>query len=113
MGIDYGAIGQRVQRRRKALGKTQDYLAEALMVSVGYISQIERGVTRVNLETLAKIAQVLGCEITDLLSGVSTPRESYMLGELENLVRRMSPGQRRMLAQIADILLTEEEKMKK
>ena len=46
MNVDYGAIGQRIKQVRRSRDMTQERLAEALSVSVGYISQIERGVTR-------------------------------------------------------------------
>ena len=44
MNVDYGAIGQRIKQVRRSRDMTQERLAEALSVSVGYISQIERGV---------------------------------------------------------------------
>ena len=45
MNVDYGAIGRRIKQVRRSRDMTQERLAEALSVSVGYISQIERGVT--------------------------------------------------------------------
>ena len=47
---------------------TQERLAEALSVSVGYISQIERGVTKINLDTLAAVAAHLNCELSELVT---------------------------------------------
>ena len=38
MNIDYSAIGRRIKDRRKAQGMTQERLAEAMGVSVGYVS---------------------------------------------------------------------------
>ena len=46
MHVDYKLIGGRIKERRKARGMTQEQLAEALSVTVGYVSQMERGVTR-------------------------------------------------------------------
>ena len=62
MNVDYGAIGQRIKQVRRSRDMTQERLAEALSVSVGYISQIERGVTKINLDTLAAVAAHLNCE---------------------------------------------------
>ena len=42
MVIDYKIIGQRIKNARKAIGMTQEVLAEKADVTVGYISQIER-----------------------------------------------------------------------
>ena len=42
MNVDYGAIGQRIKQVRRSRDMTQERLAEALSVSVGYISQIDQ-----------------------------------------------------------------------
>lgn len=68
MAIDFKLIGRRIQEKRKNCGKTQQDLAADLYVSAGYISQIERGITKVNLETLSDIADILKCDIADFLS---------------------------------------------
>ena len=43
MGIDFYAIGQRIQKKRKSQNRTQENLAEAISVTVEYVNQIERG----------------------------------------------------------------------
>lgn len=63
MNIDYKLIGRRIQQIRKEKGLTQDNLSEKINVTVGYISQIERGITKINLDTLAQIATILECDI--------------------------------------------------
>ena len=107
MDVDYRAIGRRIKMRRKAAGKTQDKLAEALSVSVGYISQLERGVTKINLETLYRIARILDCRPIDLLSDLpretssKKPEEEELESELQKLCRQMSPARRRLLLAVA------------
>ena len=105
MNVDYPAIGRRIKARRKAQRKTQENLAEALQVSVGYISQLERGVTKVNLDTLAEIAVELGCDLSELVTGVTGPHERYLDWELAERCRRMTPRQRQMLLELADPVL--------
>ena len=80
--MDYSAIGQRIKRSRRARGMTQEHLAEALTVSVGYISQIERGVTKISLDTLAAVATRLECELAELVTGVAVSQEHYLDREL-------------------------------
>ena len=104
MRVDYSSIGRRIKARRKELKKTQENLAEALMVSVGYISQIERGVTRISLDTLAEIAAQLNCDLPELVSGVAMRREEYLDRELGALYAHMGPRQRKMLLEIAEIV---------
>ncbi|UQT49010.1 helix-turn-helix transcriptional regulator [Flavonifractor plautii] len=98
MNVDYGAIGQRIKQVRRSRDMTQERLAEALSVSVGYISQIERGVTKINLDTLAAVAAHLNCELSELVTGVSVLQGRYLEGELAQLVDQMDGRQRKMLS---------------
>ena len=50
MRIDYKLIGNRIKTERKKSGITQEVLAEMLDVTVGYVSQVERGITKISLE---------------------------------------------------------------
>ncbi len=43
MAIDYKLLGERIKMQRLSKGTTQEYFAEHMNVSVGYISQMERG----------------------------------------------------------------------
>ena len=103
MNVDYGAIGQRIKQVRRSRDMTQERLAEALSVSVGYISQIERGVTKINLDTLAH----LNCELSELVTGVSVLQGRYLEGELAQLVDQMDGRQRKMLLEVAKLILAE------
>lgn len=105
MNVDYSAIGQRVKACRKTRGMTQEQLSEALSVSVGYISQIERGVTRVSLDTLCAIAGHLGCDPGVLVSGAAFAQEQYLDRDLALYVGRMDPRQKRMLLDMARLIL--------
>ena len=53
MSIDYKLIGKRIKTKRQHIGLTQEKMAEHLLVSVGYVSQIERGISKPNLEMLS------------------------------------------------------------
>ena len=46
MSVDYRSIGGRIKQRRRATGMTQEQLAERLFVTVGYVSQLERGISK-------------------------------------------------------------------
>lgn len=105
MNVDYPAIGRRIKARRKAQQKTQEILAEALGVSVGYISQIERGVTKVNLDTLAEISLELGCGLSELVEGVTESQSCYLERELAERWQRMTARQKQMLLELADTVI--------
>lgn len=73
-----GALGERVRRRRKALGLTAKDLAHAAQVSPSYISQLEHGKQdRPSLDVLGALAGALGMPTSELLGEplavVSTP----------------------------------------
>ena len=106
MNVDYTAIGQRIKQVRRSRGMTQERLAEALSVSVGYVSQIERGVTKISLDTLAAVATQLNCELSELVTGVSVAQGRYLDRELAELIGRMNGRQRKLLLEIAQLLLT-------
>lgn len=56
-------IGKGIKARRKTLRVTQPQLAELAGVSVNTLYKIERGQANPTLETLEKIAGILGMEL--------------------------------------------------
>lgn len=56
-------IGNSIKARRRALRVTQQHLAELAGVSVNTLYKIERGQANPTLETLNRIADVLGMEL--------------------------------------------------
>ncbi len=71
--IDPAELGQRVRAARIAKGMTQTDLA-GTEVSVGYVSRIEAGQRRPNLQVLSDMCSRLGTPVEQLLMGV-TPQE--------------------------------------
>ncbi|MDR2837335.1 MAG: helix-turn-helix domain-containing protein [Azonexus sp.] len=57
-----------IQRRRKALGLSQEALALTAEVDRTYVSQIERGIGNPSLLVLCKLCDVLDVELTGVLS---------------------------------------------
>ncbi|MDE6663295.1 MAG: helix-turn-helix domain-containing protein [Lachnospiraceae bacterium] len=68
MGIDYIKLGKNIKYCRKQKNITQEQLAEALDLSTGFVSQIERGVGRMSLDTLINICDFLECSAGDIIS---------------------------------------------
>jgi transcriptional regulator with XRE-family HTH domain len=60
-------VGDRVRSIRKALDMSLDTLARASDRSIGYISQIERGLSSPTVRDVAVFARVLGVPFVDLL----------------------------------------------
>ncbi len=58
------AFGERIKNRRKELEITQPHLAELANVSTNTLYKLERGQGNPSLVVLAKLAEVLGMELT-------------------------------------------------
>ena len=68
MYFDQEAFGKRLKELRNIKGMTQEELAEACDLSVGYVSQIEAPNCFFcpSLKTLFKISEVLGTTVSKL-----------------------------------------------
>lgn len=97
MAIDFKLIGDRIKKRRKACGKTQEDLAADIYVSAGYISQIERGITKVNLETLSEIADILECDIADFISMSNLHSTDSLKNDFSIIYNKLNIEERNML----------------
>lgn len=106
MVIDYNAIGVRIRDIRMERGVTQAKLAELLNVSPEYVSRLERARTKLSLTTLAKIAGLLDVSLTYLLEGTSQVGNDYKLAEFSALLPAMPPNKRKLLYDIAQLLLS-------
>ena len=62
-------IGNQVREMRKAKGMTLQQLADRVGRSVGYISQVERGISSVDIQNLHEIASALGVGINWFFQG--------------------------------------------
>lgn len=100
MAIDYKILGKRIKAQRMAKGTTQEHFAEHLDVSVGYISQMERGITKISLDRLASISDYLECEMSYLLEGVNSGSEDYLDKDFNNLYRRLSSYEKKILTSL-------------
>ncbi|MBR3954162.1 MAG: helix-turn-helix transcriptional regulator [Clostridia bacterium] len=105
MSIDYKLIGSRIKQKRKEAGKTQEWLAEQLDVTVGYVSQVERGVTKISLDTLANISGCLATDIAFFVSGSATADTAYMQSELQKNFDCLTPKQKRLLLDCMELVI--------
>lgn len=104
MLVDYPAIGQRIKRARKSKGYTQEKLAEKLGVSIVYVSQIENGKTKLNLEMLMRLAGLLDADPGSILTGTLYEAENAYPGELAFLLRECPPDKQKLIAEIIKVM---------
>ena len=69
------AFGAAVRRLRVERGDSQEGFAYAAAISRTYMSEIERGVTNVSLETIERVADALDLSLTGLIAEVQKERE--------------------------------------
>lgn len=108
MAVDFFVLGKRIQNKRKNVHLTQETVAEKLSVSVGYISQIERGITKVSLDTLSEIVGVLNCTISEILDGATVQSSSYLTDDLAEGILKLSPKNKKIILEITKILVNEQ-----
>ncbi|MBQ7661663.1 MAG: helix-turn-helix transcriptional regulator [Clostridia bacterium] len=103
--MDYRRIGQKIKERRRALHITQESLAEKIDVSVGYISQVERGITKISLDLLDRLAAALDCEIVDFLADTTSRPQLFLAAEYAEKFARLSREQKELIVDLMDLQL--------
>jgi transcriptional regulator with XRE-family HTH domain len=74
-------IGDELRRRRNEQGRTLRDVSRDAQVSLGYLSELERGQKEASSELLAAVCNALDTPLSILLAGVSTEvarREAMM-----------------------------------
>lgn len=61
--LNYITVGTKIKERRKAVGRTQEFLANALDVNASHICNIEAGRSSPSLTALVNIANALECSV--------------------------------------------------
>lgn len=95
-------LGRRISLRRKALGLTQEQVAEQMNVSVQMISTLELGRKAIRPENLAKISSVLQISTDYLLFGRSNCAGP---AELSSKLSALPPEHQNAINQIIDLFL--------
>lgn len=103
MGLDYKIIGSRIQARRKQKKITQEKMAEALNFSVGFISQVERGVTKLSLDSMAAIAHYLDCSISSLVDHTNRQDINYFQTDFNALYESLDYNDQRLFYYMLEI----------
>ncbi len=83
MGVNYETLGKNIYYYRKKKKLTQEELAEHMDLSVGFISQLERGIAKPSIDTLADICDVLECPVGAILEYSSYKNSPFLLELLE------------------------------
>ena len=89
--LDYRIIGERLKIKRKSSGLTQEEVAELVNITVVYLSKIENGHVRPTLDLLCQICEIVGLDLGELFSRVSTNSAEYQNEKVVQLFNACSP----------------------
>ena len=105
MNVDYKLIGSRIKSERIKCGMTQEALAEKLDVTIGYVSQVERGITKISLDLLAKVSVILERDIALFVSGSSYESENYMIDSVVGDFKRLCSRDKKIIKSLIESML--------
>ena len=75
-------------------------LSEKLGVSIGYVSQVERGITKISLDLLGAISSILECDIASFITESATNTSEYMESELLSEIRKLDGKKKKYILEI-------------
>jgi transcriptional regulator with XRE-family HTH domain len=67
---DLKILGERIRRRRKSLGLTQEGLADLAEIDRSYVGGVERGERNLTFSMLCQLCFALECDVADLTAGL-------------------------------------------
>ena len=97
MPVDYVKLGARVKGRREKARMSQAELASATELSTQHISNIENAKTKVSLEKVVDIANVLNCSVDELLCDSVVKAKVIYINEVAGLIESFSDVEMRAL----------------
>ncbi|MCK9488184.1 MAG: helix-turn-helix transcriptional regulator [Xanthomonadales bacterium] len=104
----YAALGQRIAERRKAIGLTQQQLADALGLAQQTLAHYEVGRLRVAVALLPPLSRALGVSLEDLLGLPPKAGKRGPAPRLQAQIERIGAlprGKQRMLLDMIDAAL--------
>lgn len=98
MSVDYSDLGIRVKRRREELRMSQAELASRAELSTQHISNVENARSKIGLDKLVTISNVLECSVDELLCGsMRTGGRSVYNDEVAGIIDDFSDTEMRIL----------------
>lgn len=93
-------LGKKIRKHRRAIDMTLQQVSERVGLSIGFLSQVERGLSTPSLASLCNIAEALGTSIDNFVnaprqsSAVSRQgkRETFTLGDIRRTYELLGQG---------------------
>lgn len=98
MSVDYSDLGIRIKRRREELRMSQAELVSRAELSTQHISNVENARSKIGLDKLVTISNVLECSVDELLCGsMRTGGRSVYNDEVAGIIDDFSDTEMRIL----------------
>ena len=107
--INYKLLGKRIRKAREKKGMSQEDLGGEFDISGAYISRIELGKTRINLERLAQVCTVLDTDIGYILTGTVYESKNYQRDEIMRLLEGCKPDTIQLIKKIIEPVIEEQQ----
>lgn len=108
--MELKSLGVRIQQYRKALGVTQEDIADRMGCSLTYISKLENGKASCNLERLFELSNILKCDAADLLLGINMGSSQYLDPELGQMIAQLTPNDKELLCAMMEVMIRRNQK---
>lgn len=108
--MELKSLGVRIQQYRKALGLTQEDIADRMGCSLTYISKLENGKASCNLERLFELSNLLKCDAADLLLGINMGSSQYLDPELGQMIAQLNPNDKELLCAMMEVMIRRNQK---
>lgn len=102
-------VGDRIRKKRTLIGLSQDELAERIDRAPKYISDIERGICGMSIETMLSFSQHLDMPLDYLMFGKLTETDMSVQSNEESaiihLISQCSPSQKEYAIQLLKLFI--------
>lgn len=102
--LDYAKLGLQIKKARQTKNLTQEMLAEMVNCNTSHISNIENNHTKVSLNVLLAIANVLDTSIDNLLSEQYKNTASALDTEIMRVVSSLDVESKKQVLRIINAL---------
>lgn len=103
--MDYRTIGRNIQKRRNALGITQEELAEAVGISTSYMGAVEQGKKLPKLKIFIEIANALHISSDTLLLGVLKIQNEIIASDLSKEMSQLPEQERNRILHVLEAMI--------
>lgn len=98
-------VGNRIYDRRRSLGYTREKLSEMADISVQFLADIEKGRKTMTVNTLRRVAAVLGITTDYIVNGCEEKREDEENIKISETLNSLSPYHRSQAGKLLELFV--------